>query len=318
MINNSSLTTSSGITANETAGLRPRASLQNIGEKKDDDKKDGTHGGFQAFGADGFTFLDFLDIINPLQHIPVVSNLYRDLTGDEIDPASRVAGGTLFGGPIGAVVSLADVVIDESTGQDMGDHVLAWMGFEGGQPAATVALADPPLAEGLTAELQTADAGAITAHAEVTDWARRETSRFRGAAEAAVVTAPAGTGGDIASAASALRATRNAGDISGNIEVLNWARQEAAAARAMTDKAAALKSDQDTEIQQAEITDRQAATAWTVSAGIEPRQLAGATAPAGGWFSETMLTALSKYQESEALGKASDPRFGLKTVDVEN
>ena len=44
------------------------------------------------FGDDGFTFLDFLDIINPLQHIPVVSTIYRDLTGDTLDYGSRVAG----------------------------------------------------------------------------------------------------------------------------------------------------------------------------------------------------------------------------------
>ena len=42
---------------------------------------------FTLFGEDGFTFADFLDIINPLQHIPVLSTLYRHLTGDTIDAA---------------------------------------------------------------------------------------------------------------------------------------------------------------------------------------------------------------------------------------
>ena len=57
------------------------------------------------FGADGFNFLDLLDVINPLQHIPFVSTLYRALTGDTIAPASRVAGGAPFGGPIGGGAS---------------------------------------------------------------------------------------------------------------------------------------------------------------------------------------------------------------------
>ena len=41
---------------------------------------------FRLFGNDGFTFSDLMDIINPLQHIPVVSSIYRSLSGDEIDP----------------------------------------------------------------------------------------------------------------------------------------------------------------------------------------------------------------------------------------
>ena len=72
------------------------------------------------FGDDGFTFLDFLDIINPLQHIPVVSTIYRDLTGDTLDYGSRVAGGTLFGGPIGALASVVNVIFEETTGKDVG------------------------------------------------------------------------------------------------------------------------------------------------------------------------------------------------------
>jgi hypothetical protein len=80
---------------------------------------------FQAFGNDGLTFWDFLDIVNPLQHIPVISTLYRSITGDEIDPGAKIAGGTLYGGPIGAISSLIDIAIDMSTGKDIGEHMLA-------------------------------------------------------------------------------------------------------------------------------------------------------------------------------------------------
>ncbi len=85
---------------------------------------------FQMLGDDGLSFWDFLDIINPLQHIPVISTLYRSITGDEIDPAAKIAGGTLYGGPIGAVSSLSDVAIDYGTGKDIGEHAMALINEE--------------------------------------------------------------------------------------------------------------------------------------------------------------------------------------------
>jgi hypothetical protein len=53
----------------------------------------------------GLTFGDFLDVINPLQHIPVVSTVYRMITGDEIGMGARLAGGALYGGPLGFVAA---------------------------------------------------------------------------------------------------------------------------------------------------------------------------------------------------------------------
>ncbi len=84
----------------------------------------------RLFGADGFNFLDILDIINPLQHIPFVSTLYRAMTGDTIAAAPRIAGGALFGGPIGAAVSLVNSIVAEWSGKDISDHVVAF--FTGG------------------------------------------------------------------------------------------------------------------------------------------------------------------------------------------
>ena len=63
-------------------------------------------GGDQEFG-----FGDLVDMVNPLQHIPLVSTLYRDLTGDSIGPAARVIGGPLYGGPIGGGAALVNVLI---------------------------------------------------------------------------------------------------------------------------------------------------------------------------------------------------------------
>ena len=66
----------------------------------------------KLFGDDGMSFKDVLDLVNPLHHIPVVGHVYRELTGDEIAPAVQVAGGALFGGPLGAALSVAGLVVE--------------------------------------------------------------------------------------------------------------------------------------------------------------------------------------------------------------
>ena len=78
----------------------------------------------------GFSFADFVDIINPLQHIPIVSTIYRQLTGDEIGSVAKVAGGAIYGGMIGLGLAVADVVVEETTGKDPGDHVMAMLGIK--------------------------------------------------------------------------------------------------------------------------------------------------------------------------------------------
>lgn len=77
------------------------------------------------FGADGIGFRDLLDIVNPLQHLPVVGTLYRAVTGDALAPGSRILGGTLFGGIGGFIVSLVNAVIENETGSDLGEKALA-------------------------------------------------------------------------------------------------------------------------------------------------------------------------------------------------
>jgi hypothetical protein len=76
-------------------------------------------------GKDELTFGDFLSILNPLQHIPVVSTLYRWVTGDTIKPAARVVGGALYGGPIGLVGAAVNAIVDEVKGGDIGSQLLA-------------------------------------------------------------------------------------------------------------------------------------------------------------------------------------------------
>ncbi|MBT3237579.1 MAG: hypothetical protein HOK06_02700 [Rhodospirillaceae bacterium] len=313
-------------TSTETALLEPRRSLQNVGSKdKDEDEERRLNGGgdqFHAFGADGFTFLDFLDIINPLQHIPVVGSLYRDMTGDEIDPASRVIGSTLFGGPVGTVASLVNVSLEQSTGKDMGDHVLAFLGgedsaTEGGDGAPM--LANAPVASG-----QLADASLIPENLEVLNWARREAAFMNGTggADEQAALRPevsiASAAGISDTTAKAERVAKRTGDISGHMEVLDWARNEAAATRAAVDRAAAAKDTEEGTVARTAEDIRQSGEARTLQTNTRHDQLSGATAPGGGWFTETMLTAMTNYEQSAQLGKVNDPRSGLKSVNVSN
>ncbi len=96
-------------------------------------------------GATEFSFHDILDIINPLQHIPIVGTLYRAISGDTIKPFDKVAGDTLYGGPLGFVSSMADLVFQKITGKDFGATVLALVsGDDNSNPAAVANAATPP------------------------------------------------------------------------------------------------------------------------------------------------------------------------------
>jgi hypothetical protein len=152
------------------------------------------HVGFEAFGEDGPTFFDILDIVNPLQHIPIVSTLYRAVTGDEIDPVPRVAGGALFGGLIGAVASLVNVVIEELTGSDIGEHVLALFESDGAaEPDASasdvaqapfVTTAEEGRDQPVFAEAANRDRSPVTTDIGVLEWARGEAAFMTAAANA--------------------------------------------------------------------------------------------------------------------------------------
>ncbi|MGF7207326.1 hypothetical protein GGE65_001899 [Skermanella aerolata] len=76
-------------------------------------------------GTVDMDFWDFVDIVNPLQHIPVVNTIYRELTGDSIKGVSRIIGGGIYGGVIGLVAGIGSAIVAETTGKDPGEHVLA-------------------------------------------------------------------------------------------------------------------------------------------------------------------------------------------------
>lgn len=64
---------------------------------------------------ESFGFADIIDMINPLQHIPVVSNLYQSATGDTIGAVAMIVGGAIFGGPLGALTSAGIVAYKAAT-----------------------------------------------------------------------------------------------------------------------------------------------------------------------------------------------------------
>src|SRR5215475_7843411 len=98
-----------------------------------------------AQAGSGFSFHDFLSIINPLQHIPVIGTLYRAITGDKIGAPEKIAGDTLYGGLWGAISSLADTAFQAVTGKDIGDTVLAmFTGHHDAKPTVVTARDDAP------------------------------------------------------------------------------------------------------------------------------------------------------------------------------
>lgn len=76
-----------------------------------------------ATKEESFGFGDIIDIINPLQHIPVVNHAYRSLTDDQIKPISEIVGGSIFGGATGGLTALANVLTKQATGKNITENI---------------------------------------------------------------------------------------------------------------------------------------------------------------------------------------------------
>ncbi len=70
-------------------------------------------------------FGDLLQALNPLQNLPIVGTIYRELTGEAIEPSARVVGGLIYGGPIGIASALVNAIVEGDSGKDIGGHMLA-------------------------------------------------------------------------------------------------------------------------------------------------------------------------------------------------
>ena len=87
----------------------------------------GTQPDYAPENTEEFGFSDLLDMVNPLHHIPVVGHVYRELSGDNIQPISQIIGGAVFGGPAGAASGLINTVIETETGKDVTGNAMAMM-----------------------------------------------------------------------------------------------------------------------------------------------------------------------------------------------
>lgn len=77
--------------------------------------------------TDDFGFDDIVDMINPLHHIPLVGMIYREATGDEIDPVAQIIGSAAYGGFAGAASGIVNAIVQEETGRDVGGNLVAMM-----------------------------------------------------------------------------------------------------------------------------------------------------------------------------------------------
>lgn len=101
------------------------------------------NGAIKAFNEDaGPSFSDVLDILNPLQHIPIINTIYQHLTGDNEGAVADVAGGTLWTGPIGLVTSLIDLAVKSDTGKSVSDNILSWLGLDDDEEPVKAAQAE--------------------------------------------------------------------------------------------------------------------------------------------------------------------------------
>lgn len=101
------------------------------------------------WGEDGFTFDDLVDLVNPLQHIPGVSTIYRELTGDTIAAGPKLITGGVLGGVAGFVGSAVDALITQQTGSSLGAQVMNLFDAEPtataqNKPQTEAALAEAP------------------------------------------------------------------------------------------------------------------------------------------------------------------------------
>ncbi len=97
----------------------------------------------RASEPEEFGFADILDMVNPLQHIPIVGHVYRSVTGDTMKPVAEIVGGSIYGGVTGGAISLANVIVAQETGKDIAGNVLSLATGNGSEDTFAVAANEP-------------------------------------------------------------------------------------------------------------------------------------------------------------------------------
>lgn len=163
------------------------------------------------------TFSDVLSTLNPLQYIPIIGSIYRAVTGDKAPEAAQVLGGALLGGPLGLIASAANAVLEQSTGKDVGDRLVAWLTPDsaapaGGAPAPQYAANTAPAAPAADPAPASGAGGAAPAARQSNDRSAAATaSPPTGAAPAAAQAAAQPTPTVVAAADASAPAPANAG-----------------------------------------------------------------------------------------------------------
>lgn len=130
-------------------------------------------GGVSLWDSDGFGFGDFLDAINPLQHLPVIGSLYREFVGDDIGAIPKLVGGALFAGIPGLIGSAVDTAFEAISGKDIGSTALAFLVGDDSPPIAVAAKTPDPNAASLSSPLALA---LLTATADKNPSDKKETT----------------------------------------------------------------------------------------------------------------------------------------------
>ena len=86
------------------------------------------------------------NVVNPLQHVPVIGTIYRAITGEHLDAVEKIAGDSLYGGIWGAVASVADVAFEGLTGKSFEDTALALFKSDRGTRVASTKIVAPTIA----------------------------------------------------------------------------------------------------------------------------------------------------------------------------
>jgi hypothetical protein len=95
-------------------------------------------------------FHHLLDVVNPLQHLPIIGTIYRAITGEKLDAVEKIAGDTLYGGLWGAVTSIADVAFEGLTGKSFEDTAIALFKGDDKTRVASARVAAPTIASDVT------------------------------------------------------------------------------------------------------------------------------------------------------------------------
>jgi hypothetical protein len=77
-----------------------------------------------TFGNNGLELNDGFDIINVLNHIPGVSAVYQEASGQEqVSALSKLAGGFLYGGALGMAFAGLDLAVDSYSGSSLNEKI---------------------------------------------------------------------------------------------------------------------------------------------------------------------------------------------------